>query len=82
MLGEVFYIILEDAVLLSKKEYSDWRDIQNEYYDSYIASLGPWTYQELISYFEDDFKNEDNWPFKKEILIDFFEGCKLVLYAD
>jgi len=80
--NEVYYIILEDCVLLSKKKYNDWREIQVEYYDKFKTSIGPWTYEELISYFEEDFGAENKWPFKKENIIDFFEGTEIIHYSD
>lgn len=79
---KVYYILLEDTVLLSKKEYTHWREIQYEYYDNFKACLGPWTYEELISYLEDDFKEENNWPFLKENLFNFFESGEIILYSD
>lgn len=82
MNNKVYYIILEDDILLSKREYNHWREIQDEYYDNFKASMGPWTYEELISYLEDDFKDENTWPFIKENLIIFFEGNKIIYYSD
>jgi len=43
-----------------------WRVIQEKFYGTYKASLGPWTYEGLISYLDADFKNEENLPFSKE----------------
>ena len=82
MMNKVFYILLEDKVVLSKKEYADWREIQKEYFESYKANLGPWTFDELISYLEDDFVDEKNWPFKKDTIRDFFSSSDLVLYEE
>lgn len=82
MNNKVYYIILEDAILLSKMDYNNWREIQEEYYDNFKTSMGPWTYEELISYLEDDFKYEHKWPFIKEKLIDFFEGSETIHYSD
>lgn len=79
MNSKVYYIVLEYCILLSKQEYNHWREIQNEYYNSFKACLGPWTYEELISYPEDDFTDENKWPFLKESLIDYFECCKMIL---
>lgn len=79
---EVYYIILEDCVLLSKKRYNDWQEIQDEYYDKFKTSIGPWTYEDLITYFEDDFGDENKWPLNKENIIDFFEGTEEILYSD
>ncbi|NJL55564.1 hypothetical protein HC928_10485 [bacterium] len=43
-------IYLKSQMLLSKKQYSDWREIQDEFID-YVTSLGPWTEQEVIDFF-------------------------------
>jgi hypothetical protein len=82
MKSKVYYIILEDSILLSKSEYHHWREIQSEYYDNFKACLGPWTYEELISYLEDDFTDESRWPFIKENLIGFFEDSEIIHYSD
>lgn len=82
MNSKVYYIILENDILLSKVEYHNWREIQDEYYDNFKACMGPWTYKELISYLEDDFKEQDKWPFVKEKLINFFDGEEIIQYSD
>ena len=81
MCKKAYYIILEDVVLLSKKQYNNWKEIQDEYYEKYKASLGPWTYEELISYLEDDFGTELNWPFNKEKLADYFRNNEMICYS-
>lgn len=75
-------IYLEDCVLLSKKEYLNWREIQDEYYDEYKASLSPMTYEEIIFFFEDDFGDEQDWPISKKTLIDFFESDKEIIKSE
>jgi len=67
--------------LLSKKGYNDWREIQNEYYEKFKASLVPMTCEELISYFEADYK-DGKWPFTRENIISFFEENETILYSD
>jgi len=79
MRNKAYYIILDNTVLLSKKEYSDWHEIQDEYYESYKTSFPPVTCNELLQYFEEDFKEEINWPFTKESIIKFFENNEMIL---
>jgi len=79
MSNKAYYIILENTVLLSKKEYSDWREIQDEYYENYKTNFPPLTFDELLQYFNDDFKEEKHWPFKKESIIEFFESDDIIL---
>lgn len=42
-------IYLESRMLLSKKRYSDWREIQDEFAD-FKTSLGPWTVAEVLDF--------------------------------
>jgi len=77
--AKTYYIILEDKVLLSKKPYSDWREVQDGYYKSYKTNLPPLTYSELLEYFEDDFKTKSSWPFSKEQVINFFDSTDMIL---
>lgn len=57
----VHIVILESAMLLSKKLYSGWREIQDEY-DDYKASLGPWSAEEIQSFFQDEYPSHaDEW---------------------
>lgn len=61
-------------MVLTKKAYHDWREIQDEYWEHYQTNLVPLTCEELIDFFEMDFKEETNWPFSKNKIIQFFEG--------
>lgn len=80
--NEVYYIILEDDILLSKKKYNHWREIQDEYYDNFKTCMGPWTYEDLVTYLEDDFRDENTWPFIKQNLKDYFESSEIIHYSD
>ncbi len=44
-------IYLADNMLISKKEYSDWREFQDEYYEKFTTSLPPATLDKRISFF-------------------------------
>lgn len=46
-MGDLNIIFTEAELLVSKKSYSSWREIQDEY-DDYKASLGPWDAKRLI----------------------------------
>ena len=50
-------------MILSKKSYADWRQIQDEFVD-YKTSLGPWSAQGVIDFFRDDFPKSP-WPFSE-----------------
>ena len=58
------YIICDSTVILTKKKYSSWREIQAEY-NTYVTSLGPFLLNELLEYFADEYKDETEWPFSK-----------------
>jgi hypothetical protein len=45
------------AVLLTRKPYADWREIQDEW-DDYMTSLGPWTAGDVLEFFREDFGDE------------------------
>lgn len=47
-------IYTESAMLLSKKRYESWLEIQHEYPD-YKASLGPWSIEEVEEYLNDEY---------------------------
>lgn len=39
----------QGGVLLSRKVYADWREIQSEFED-FMASLGPWAEDEVVEF--------------------------------
>ena len=47
-------IYTESDMLLSRKQYASWREIQDAY-ATYKASLGPWDHLEVISYLSDEY---------------------------
>ena len=67
-------IYLDDCIVISKKIYNDWKEIQKEYGDSYKTSLIFMTCEEIIDFFKDDCKDEKLWPFSSEEITTFFEG--------
>lgn len=61
-------------LILSKKPYADWREIQAEY-DDYIASLGPWPEADIIEHFALDYGADDAlWPFPKSAIVRFMRS--------
>jgi hypothetical protein len=82
MSGKATLIYLEGNILLSKKVYNDWREIQEEYYENFKTSLIPMTCEDIISFFQEDFKDEDRWPFSKSRIISFFEGEEIVISSN
>ncbi|AEF54356.1 hypothetical protein [Marinomonas posidonica] len=47
-------IYTETDMVLSKKDYESWREIQDEYV-TYKTSLGPWGMDEVIEYLTDEY---------------------------
>ncbi len=67
------------AVLLTKRQYSQWRDIAAEY-GNYVASLGPWNVEDVVRFFEQDEGLEDSgWPFSRSQIMDFVKSDAMVL---
>jgi hypothetical protein len=49
------HIIYTDIeMLLSKKTYASWREIQDEF-DDYKTSLGPWDDDEVVQYLSEEY---------------------------
>jgi hypothetical protein len=49
-------IFTEAEVLISKRLYSSWREIQDEYAD-YKTSLGPWDATTASSWLDEEYKD-------------------------
>lgn len=54
--------------VLSKRNYSDWKAIQASF-SSYVTSLDPMVYAELIEYLNNEYG--DSWPIPKQQVHDF-----------
>ncbi len=70
-------IYTQNSILLSRRTYTSWREIQEEY-PSYKASLGPWTYEEVVEYLADEYTNLH--PFAKEQVTAFLKGNEEVCF--
>lgn len=58
---ELHIIYTETKMLLSKKQYGSWREIQAEFSD-YKTSLGPWPADAVIDYLQTDYPGLDPSP--------------------
>jgi hypothetical protein len=68
-----------DGMLLSRKPYSDWREIQDEYED-YMTSLGPFPAEYLLDFFSEQYGDDDaRWAFSREQIREFIESDVTVL---
>lgn len=55
-----------DGLLLTKKSYAGWREIQDEHED-YMTSLGPFDEDELIEFLTNEYGEDDRrWGFTRE----------------
>lgn len=53
---ELHLVFTESNIVLDKKQYEDWRKIQDAYPD-YKASLGPWSLDEVIDFLDHEYNN-------------------------
>jgi hypothetical protein len=70
-----------DGLVISKKPYSDWREIQDEYAD-FMTSLGPYTEDGLLDFFEQQYGDDDaRWAFSRECMREFMASDETLLEA-
>lgn len=50
----IFIIYTQNSMLISKKQYQSWREVQDEFND-YTSSLGPWGIQETVDYLNEEY---------------------------
>jgi hypothetical protein len=68
-----------DGMIISKRPYSDWREIQDEY-DDFMTSLGPYTEEDLLDFFEQQYGLDDaRWAFSRERMREFMASDETVL---
>ncbi|HYO98630.1 MAG TPA: hypothetical protein VER76_00270 [Pyrinomonadaceae bacterium] len=81
-ISRVYLIYLKpDRMLLSKKQYSDWREIQDEY-ESYLTSLGSFSVEELVMFLSEEYgRDERKWGFSREEIERFMKSDTIVLEA-
>ena len=75
MLLHIIYL-RSGRMLLSKKEYLSWREIQNEYED-YMTSLGPWSVEEVIEFLREEYPGDT--PFAPDQVRVFAASAHLIL---
>lgn len=71
-------IYLNDKIMISKKAYPDWHEIQKEFPD-YISSLMPMTESELIQYLNEEYSSP---PFSENKIRSFFRNNDIILRQD
>jgi hypothetical protein len=68
-------------MVLTRQPFRGWREIQDAFGD-YMTSLGPWTEDEIIDFFGEDFGDEARWPFSRARIRDFFAADVVSIMAD
>jgi hypothetical protein len=68
---QLHIIYTEQDMLLSKRRYASWREIQGEY-ERYKASLGPWSDDQVVEYLTDEYS--DLSPSAQEQVSAFLAG--------
>ena len=53
-MSDLNIIFTTTEVLISRKPYASWREIQDEYND-YMASLGPWDKRTVASWLDEEY---------------------------
>jgi hypothetical protein len=65
-------------MLLDRKQYGSWRELQDAY-DDYMASLGPWSEEEIVGFLKNDWGADDlQWQFTRRAIADFFRSSELL----
>ncbi len=69
-------------IVLLKRPDVDWHVLQ-EMYPDYMASFGPWTTNDIASYFIDDYTDDDSkWPFSREVISGYFASSGMELSTE
>jgi hypothetical protein len=55
-MSELHIIFAGEDVMISKKPYTSWREIQDEY-EGYMASLGPWKVATVVSWLDEEYSD-------------------------
>ena len=55
-------------MLISKHQYSSWREIQDQYHD-YMTSLGPWDDDTVIEFLEGEYPDLSPHPSEQVIAL-------------
>ncbi|WP_411990762.1 hypothetical protein [Agarivorans sp. DSG3-1] len=78
----IFIIHTQDSMLLSKKAYESWKEVQDQYPD-YMASLGPWSAEEVIDYLDDEYSDlSPKASIQVKSLIDGAQECLELVFQD
>lgn len=65
-------------LILSKKHYNSWHEIQNEYSD-YMTDLSFSSCEDIIKFFENDFSEENEFPLSIKQILDFAESNDIII---
>ena len=68
---QLHIIYLESRMLLTKKQYSGWREIQDEFAD-YRTSLGPWSVAAVLDFLRSEYPKHR--PFSDEQVRSFLDS--------
>ena len=64
------------GMLLTKKPYASWREIQDEY-ENYVTSLGPWDVDSVLDFIHMEYLSDP--PFTEEQVRAFLRSSEMVL---
>ena len=66
-------------MVLTKKPYQSWREIQDEYED-YMTSLGPWLATDVLTFIKEEYPTDP--PFTRSQIDTFMASDDLILVSD
>ena len=69
-------------MILSRKRYADWREIQAEHED-YMTSLGPFSEEELLDFLAEEYGGDEaRWGFSRSRIREFMRSDAATLESD
>lgn len=76
----VFHLIYlrSGEIILSKKCYNSWREIQDEY-ENYMTDLLFMSCEDIIDFFKDDFGVGHRFPFSKNEILNFAKSDDIIM---
>ncbi len=67
-----------NTLLITKVNYPSWQDIQDDF-EHYMTSLGPWMTEEIITFFQSEYKDERDWVFSASQIREFMKSKEHLL---
>lgn len=79
-MGELHIIFTNEQVLVSKKAYASWQEVQAEF-DDYKASLGPWDAATTVSWLAEEYDLVPSAEEQIKLLLSSDQTVRTLLFA-